>query len=260
MTLLARIETVKVRDDILSIYKNRSGVLATLASLRAGHMTPDAAEALGRLQDAVAGGGGSLQVSDCFRSIADQKRARGKYENWLAAGKPSRKSSTYDKKTMKAAFVSRPGRSFHCTGRSVDLAHMRAAPDSVPRSQKLDWLWERAKPLGWRPIIKSPDEGKSEAWHFDYLGPWAPVLDRIGYAQTAICGVLDLGLGADVFARAEERWIQAQLHRAGQDVGDVDGYLGTKTKAGLATFGLSLDGRREDLEKVLMALPSAGGW
>ena len=257
MTLPARTKLVRVRSDILSIYKNRSGVLAPLAGLRAGYLVQEAADALAALHDACAADGGTLRVSDCLRSIEDQAKARKKYENWLAAGKPSRGSSAFDAKTMKAAFVSRPGRSFHCTGRAVDLAHMQAAPDSVAQNLKLDWLWERAKPLGWRPIIKTADEGKSEAWHFDFLGPWAPVLDRIGYEQTAICGVLDLGLGEDVFARAEERWIQAQLHRVGQDVGDVDGYLGKNTYAGLVNVNLTADMPRSAVLEALAAMPSA---
>ena len=257
MPLPTRTKLVRVRSDILSIYKNRSGALAPLAGLRAGYLVQEAADALAALHDACAADGGTLRVSDCLRTVADQAEARKKYENWLTAGKPKSSSSSFNSKTMKAAFVSRPGRSFHCTGRAVDLAHMQAAPDSVPQNLKLDWLWERAKPLGWRPIIKTADEGKSEAWHFDFLGPWAPVLDRIGYEQTAICGVLDLGLGEDVFARAEERWIQAQLHRVGQDVGDVDGYLGKMTRGGLAAVGLSLDGDRAALLTALCEMPSA---
>ena len=255
MALPVRISTVKVRDDILSIYKLRSGALAPLSGLRAGCLVPDAANALAALHDACAAGGGTLRVSDCFRSIADQKAARAKYDAWVAAGKPKRSSSAFNSKTMKAAFTSKPGRSFHCTGRSVDLDHMNAAPASVPRDQKLDWLWERAKPLGWRPIIKTANEGQSEAWHFDWMGEWLPVFERIGYNEAAMCGVLDLGLGADCFARAEERWVQAQLHRAGADVGTVDGYLGAKTKAGLATFDLTLGS--SGLYEALAALPSA---
>jgi D-alanyl-D-alanine dipeptidase len=257
MALPARTQIVKVRRDILSIYKNRSGALAPLSGLRAGSLVPAAADALAALHDACAADGGTLRVSDCFRSIEDQKKARAKYDNWVAAGKPKRSSDSFNSKTMKAAYTSLPGRSFHCTGRSVDVDHMNAAPSDVPRDKKLDWLWERAKPLGWRPVIKTADEGKSEAWHFDFMGEWAPVFDRIGYNETAMCGVLDLGLGADVFSRAEERWIQAQLHRIGQDVGTVDGYLGANTKSGLAAIGLSLSADREALMAALATMASA---
>lgn len=239
MSLPVRTSVIRVRSDLLSIYKKKSGALAPLAGLKMGYLTPDAAQALADLCDAIEADGGTLGVSDCFRSVADQAKARKKYDNWVRAGKPSRKSSSFDSKTMKAAFTSRPGRSFHCGGRAVDLDHMRAAPTSVPRDKKLDWLWARARPLGWRPVIRAADEGKKEAWHFDFMGEWADTYDRIGYEQTAICTVLDLGIGKGIFTRPWERWVQAQLHRLGHDVGDVDGYHGKTTKAGLEVAKLA---------------------
>ena len=255
MNLPTRRAVVRVRSDILTIYKNKNGSLAPLAGLRGGYLVPRAAEALARLHDVVAADGGTLRVSDCFRSVADQAAARAKYERWLAAGKPRTAAAGLDA-TMKTAFCARPGRSFHCAGRAVDLDHMGAAPPSVPKAQRLDWLWARAIPLGWRPVIKEADEGAKEAWHFDFMGPWLPVYERIGYEAAAICAVLDLGIGADVFDRADERWIQAQLQRVGQDVGDVDGYIGRKTRVALGALGL--DGLLDsEVHAALAAMPSA---
>lgn len=238
MGLPVRTEVIRVRSDILSIYKNRKGKLAPLSGLKMGYLTLDAATALAALHDVVEADGGTLAVSDCLRSVAEQAKARQKYDNWVKAGKPKSSSDDFDKATMKAAFTSRPGRSFHCGGRAVDLDHMNAAPASVPRDQKLDWLWERAKPLGWRPVIKKADEGKREAWHFDFMGEWAETYGRIGYEQTAICATLDLGIGKGIFTRPWERWVQAQLHRRGFDVGDVDGYHGPATRKGLKSAKL----------------------
>tara|TARA_Y100000310_G_C20504000_1_gene725472 strand:- start:16 stop:732 length:717 start_codon:yes stop_codon:yes gene_type:complete len=234
-------------------------------------MVPDAAAALLQLHARVDELGGTLFVSDCYRSPEVQGKARKKYERWLAAGKPSPRSAEYDKTTMKGAFVSRPGRSNHNAGRAVDLDHMHAAPDDVPRNEKLDWLWDVAIPLGWKPIIKSPREGQSEAWHFDFLGPWQVVRDRLDYGQTAMCGVLDHGGGEDLYDRAWERWVQAQIHRAGPDIGDVDGWFGRMTKAGADALGIEylfapkythhrvfLPAEREALEAALIALPSVG--
>ena len=233
MELPVRTKLVRVHPNIQSIYKARSGGLAPLAGLKAGRMVPDAAEALWLLHEACEG---RLGISDCLRSVDKQAQTRKKYERWLAAGKPT--GAAFNSKTMKAAFVARPGRSFHCGGRAIDVDHMAAAPEEVPRSLKLDWLWEQAIPLGWRPVIRAAKEGAKEAWHFDYMGEWSDTYDRIGYEQTAICTVLDLGIGKGVFSRPWERWVQAQLHRLGQDVGDVDGYLGKRSLAGLAALNL----------------------
>ena len=257
MALPARTPLVSVDTSILSYYENRSGSRTPLHELNGGQMTPDAAAALLALSKACAAKGGSLLITDCFRSVAFQAKTRKRYENWLAAGKPSPRTAAYDKKTMKAAFVSRPGRSFHNSGRAVDIAHMLAAPDDVPRNEKLDWLWDVAKPLGWAPIIKDPREGQSEAWHFDFRGPWQGTFDRLGYGQGAMCGVLDLGLGEDVYPRAWERWVQAQIHRAGHDIGDVDGYWGRMTKAGAESLGVALDASREQIAAALMEAPDA---
>jgi len=256
MPLPTRTTLVAVDESILSYYE-RDGERIPLWALRGGQMTPDAAAALLALSKSCAENGGQLLISDCFRSVEFQAKTRKKYENWLAAGKPSRRSAEYDKKTMKGAFVSRPGRSFHNCGRAVDIAHMLAAPDDVPKDQKLDWLWDVAKPLGWAPIIKDPREGQSEAWHFDWRGPWQPVYERLGYAQTAMCGVLDLGLGEDVYARAWQRWVQAQIHRGGHDIGDVDGYWGKLTEAGAEALDIDLGLARDVLADALCALPSS---
>ena len=270
MELPTRTRLVSVHPEILSYYKTRKGDRAPLHTLRGGKLTPDAAEALYKLHLGVKEAGGELLVSDCYRSPEVQGKARKKYENWVAAGKPKRSSDEYDKATMKGAFVSRPGRSNHNAGRAVDVAHMLAAPDDVPRKEKLDWLWDIAIPIGWRPIIKSPREGQSEAWHFDFMGPWSIVRDRLDYGQTAMAGVLDSGGGKGLYARPWERWVQAQIHRVGAvDIGDIDGHLGKMTLVGIKALDLVslfdpeyshhrvfLPEEREAVEAALMALPT----
>lgn len=258
MTLPARVQLVAVDPEILSYYKGADGRRLPLASLAGGKLTPDAAEALLELHRVVARDGGTLFVTDAYRDVATQGAARLKYENWLAAGKPLAGTSAFDPKTMKAAFVARPGKSFHSGGRAVDLAHMAAAPADVPRALKLDWLWERARPLGFQPIIKAPDEGATEAWHFDRRGPWAHVYDALGYEQAAMCATLDIGEGEGLFAKPWERWVQAQMWRAGVDLGDVDGHWGKRTYAAAAHLGLKITTRREALAAALSALPDAG--
>ena len=272
MEIPTRTPLVKVPASIQSYYKDKNGNRIPLHKLSGGKLVPEASLALFGLHARVSELGGTLLVTDSYRSAEVQGKARKKYETWVAAGKPSPRTADYDKKTMKGAFVSRPGRSNHNAGRAVDLAHMLAAPEDVPRNEKLDWLWEAAIPLGWRPIIKSPNESQSEAWHFDFWGELAHVRDRLDYGQSAMVGVLDIGKGKGLYDRLWERWVQAQLHRIGPDVGDVDGYLGKLTKAGIEELGL-LDlfapryaiGRvftpleRKAVEAALMALPSWTG-
>jgi len=249
MPLPQRVVPVVVSPVILSYYKGRDGERKPLAQLRGGRATPDLAVALLALHERCDADGGSLLITDCYRDVGVQGGARKKYERWVADGKPK----PPDPKIHKAAFVARPGRSFHSAARAIDAAHMLAAPESVPRNLKLDWLWERAKPLGFTPVIKTPDEGAKEAWHFDFRGPWAHVYDHLGYAQTAMCATLDIGEGARLFARARNRWVQAQLWRAGANIGDVDGYPGKRTKAAAKRLDVDLGD-----EAALMRLPDAG--
>lgn len=250
-TLPQRLQLVPVDQKIQSYYGKR-GPLATLPM---GRLAPDAAAALALLDAQIRAAGGQLLITDCFRSLAEQAAARAKYERWLAAGKPSARSAAFDSKTMKASFVARPGKSGHNGGRAVDIAHMLVAPHGIPKNQKLDWLWEHAKACGWTPVIRTADEGASEAWHFDFLGPWAHVREHLGYEAAALCAFLDIGAGDGLFPRAYNRWVQAQLWRAGVDVGDIDGYVGKRTKRGAALVGVNLDAEPAAVEAALMALP-----
>lgn len=255
MQLPQRVTPVPVDPQVLSYYKGSSGGRLPLASLAGGKLTPDAAEALLLLHLAVAHDGGTLFVTDAYRNVAVQGAARQKYENWLAAGKPQPGTSAWNAASMKAAFVARPGKSFHSGARAVDLAHMAAAPADVPRALKLDWLWERARPLGFQPILKAPDEGAPEAWHFDLDGPWKATRDHLGYEQAAMCATLDIGEGEGLFALPWERWVQAQMWRAGVDLGDVDGHWGGRTHDAARHLGLLLDAPKEALGAALAALP-----
>lgn len=132
---------------------------------------------------------------------------------------------------MKAAFVAAPGRSMHNAGCAVDvhLAMLRF-PGARPEEQ-LDRLWEIAEPLGWSPVIRRPDESASEAWHFDFWGPLAPVRDRLGYEQAALCGAILVGHGDLASFSA---LVQALLVVSGFEIGQIDGVAGPRTLAALA--------------------------
>ena len=178
--------------------------------------------------------GGDLRITDLFRSTDTQREARAKYDRWVAAGKPSPGSAGWNAATMKNAFVAIPGRSWHNAARAIDV-HIEALRfPGVPHDKQLDRLWELAIPIGWRPIIKAPDEGASESWHFDFYGPWQRVVDRRGHEQAAIAAAQDLANGE---LPGEALRLQGGLHRAGYDVGTIDGIVGTNTIAALTASG-----------------------
>lgn len=235
---MAVVKLVPVDASIASSY-DKSGKTGgpranciPLAKLgKAGIAHPEMAPALKALSDAVTQAGGDFRITECHRDLAVQTAARQKYDNWVKAGKPKPGSAGWNASTMKSAFVASPGRSGHNAGRSIDV-HIDALKfPGVARDKQLDKLWEIAKPLGWSPIIKAPDEGASESWHFDFHGELAGVMARLGYEQWALCGALMVGHGD---LQGFPAVAQALLCRAGFDIGKIDGAIGPKSIAAIA--------------------------
>ena len=258
MSIPQRTQLVPLPPCIKSSYpigSPRSKLLA-VASLPNGAdlVPPDVRDAIVALHEAVSIDQGDFRVTDCRRDVPQQAAARKKYENWLAAGKPAKGSPGYKKSSMKPDFVSKPGFSWHNAGRAVDLDLGNLNFVGVPADLQLDKLWVLAKKIGWRPVIKAADEGASEAWHFDYMGEWEPVYDRLGYKDAAMCACLDIGVAA--YGRDKERLIQAQLQRAGYDIGEIDGWIGARTHRGIEQAGLELKQVLAD-PSLLFVLPSS---
>ena len=234
------IPLVPVDPSIASSY-DRAGktggpraALTPLVNLgRAGIAVPEVARALLALSNAVAAAGGDFRVTELHRDVGVQQAARTRYDNWVRAGKPPASSPAFNSKTMKAAFVAMPGRSFHNAGRAIDVHIGALTFPGVPADKQLDRLWDIAKPLGWSPVIKAASEGASEAWHFDFYGEIAGVLRRLGYEEAAKCGAILVGHSGDcqTFPHA----VQALLQRAGFDIGKIDGDVGPKTLGALAS-------------------------
>lgn len=228
---------------------------------KAGIAHPEMAPALKALSDEVTKAGGDLRITECHRDIAVQQNARNKYDNWVKAGKPKPGTANWNGNTMKNAFVAAPGRSGHNAGRSIDVHLSELKFPGVPANKQLDRLWEIAIPLGWEPIIKSADEGASEAWHFDFPGELKGVKDRLGYEQWALCGALLVGHGD---LQGYEAVTQALLCRAGYDIGKIDGAPGAKTRAALMqALGLSetdvkakIAAKDESIWPKLLSLPA----
>lgn len=237
---MSRTALVEVDGRLLSSYGAAGtshtlprDALRPLRALRAGRATADTAEALYALHEAVSAAGGDLRITDLWRSVATQQEARERYERWIFAGRPKPGSSGFDSRTMKADLVAKPGRSYHNAGRAIDVHLAALRFPGVAADRQLDALWELARPIGWTPILRSPEERVSEAWHFDYFGPWARVRARVGYEQGAIAAAADVGNGEPVPAYQ----VQGGLHRAGYSVGEIDGDIGPKTRAGLRASG-----------------------
>lgn len=264
----APVALVPVSPDILSSYGKdgktggpRSN-LQVLAKTKMGIAHPEVAPALLALHHAVTKAGGDFRVTELHRDAAVQLAARKKYENWLAAGKPARTSPAYNAATMKSDFVAPSGKSMHNGGRAIDYHVGMTNFPGVPKDKQLDRMWELCKPLGWRPIIKAPDEGASESWHLDYWGELTGVYDRLGYDQGALCGALLVGHAGEW--QTYERVVQALLQRAGFAIGELDGAIGPKTLGALATaLGVTPDvaknkvsAKDESFFAALLALPA----
>lgn len=261
---------VPVDPSIASSYDKAGktgGPRATLTPLlklaKAGIAVPEVAHALLNLSNAVQAAGGDFRVTELHRDVGVQQAARAKYDNWVKAGKPPASSPAYNSKNMKAAFVAMPGRSFHNAGRAIDVHIGLLKFPGVPADRQLDKLWEVAKSLGWSPIIKAPNEGESEAWHFDYYGEIAGVLRRLGYEEAAKCGAILVGHSGD--CQTFPHTVQALLQRAGFDIGKIDGDIGPKTLNALTVaLGLQtpdaaknvVSAKDESVYAKLLALPA----
>lgn len=256
----ARVKLVQPDRTILSSYPLNAdrSELVPLADTREGWLTPDAADALLGLHEAVTALGGDLRITSAFRTLAVQQEARAKFLAWMNAGRPPPGSERFDAKTMKPVFVAAPGNSFHNAGRAIDIDVASLRFPGVAADKQLDVFWKVAAELGWRPVISKPDERAAESWHFDFMGPWRPVYARLlaaqtastqgkAYAMTAHAACTDIGeYGA--LARPVERAVQAQLHRAGYNPGVIDGLLGNKTLAALDEAAMRVQGLTRSLE------------
>ena len=190
--MYAPVPLVTVDASILSSYgkTGTGGPRAELTPLyklgKAGVCVEEVTLATKKLNDACLAAGADFRITEMHRDVGVQALARAKYERWDAAGRPKPGTAAFNTKTMKAAYVALPGRSGHNAGRSIDVDTGKLVFPSVASNLQLDKLWEIAKALGWRPVIKEAKEGSSESWHLDYPGELSGVMTRLGYEQWAI--------------------------------------------------------------------------
>ena len=236
MTIPARTELVYPDRSLWSSYTGRkSGKPLRLVEMGESARAPvDFCAELLELDRAVRARGGALRITSLGRSFAHSDDAHKRYV--LGHG----------------PYAKRGGYSIHNGHRSID-ADLQALCFPVEADDQLDELWRAAEDAGgyFVPIIASPNEKQDEAWHFDGLGEWRHVYERLGPDQTAVACCLDVGIGG--YGQDLARMLQANLHRCGQDVGAIDGDLGRKTRAGLSSLGLSPDITDP---RLLFSLPS----
>ena len=196
-------------------------------------LTPDTFEATKLLEQQIKAVGGIFVLNTCFRSWAKQQSL----------------VDLHKKDSVKNAFAAPPGGSYHQAGRSLDVNIKTLNFPGVVKEKWLEKLWAIALPLGFRPIINSPDMNESEAWHFDFLGPWKAVRDKVGNVEAAKCAILDVGNWNpnETPQKIRNMFIQAQLLRLGHyEIGKVDGSIGPKSLKAIKDLGIV----ESDLDKV----------
>lgn len=186
-----------------------------------------------------------LVLSDLYRTYEMQLQAHLEY----LTGK-------------KRAYSPPPGGSMHEAGRAFDLEL-----DEIRRIT-LATFWEVAERYGVAPIIDTPSSGKDEAWHFDCRGSHGRVYDyyRAGhgdnfgspYRAMAASAIVSTGQKVDDLGEDPvPGYIQSGLIRLGQEIGDMDGRIGPRSRAGLEALAIDpaapLDAIAEAVERRLQA-------
>ncbi|MBM3393885.1 MAG: hypothetical protein FJY37_04475 [Betaproteobacteria bacterium] len=208
---------------IRSIYKNRNGENVNLPS-RNGQGTPDMRAALRRIDRDVKAAGGLFQLSDLYRTYEMQLQAHMDYV--------SRKKSAYSPP---------PGGSMHESGRAFDV-------DITSLKMTLEAFWKIAAKHGVVPIIDRPSTSIKECWHFECRG--SHDLVRQYYlagkgknmkASEAIAAsaIVCTGVQVNRFKNQTGAMTQSALIRLGQDIGDLDGAVGKRSKAAIGALGIT---------------------
>lgn len=189
---------------------------------------------------------GQFKLNSIFRSWTKQQELRTRYENY------EKLSAEEKKKVPFVPLAAFPGGSFHMAGRAIDVSIKDLNFKDTYQADQLKKFWDIAIPLGFRPIIDKPDSTLSEAWHFDYCGPWDNVRTKFGYSLAAKCAILDIGNWnpKESESKVKSMFVQAQLLRLDYNIGEVDGVLGTKSKQALAKEKLE----KSNLDEIILKL------
>lgn len=121
--------------------------------------------------------------------------------------------------------------------------HFRLQRSDRSEQESLNAAWACAVPLGFTPKDRWPRPSTtSEVFYF--FGPWSSVNERLlsegrGHlAWPSVCIAAQCDVGVWQGDKETERFVQAQLHRVGKNVGPIDGVIGKRTQAAIASLGL----------------------
>jgi len=127
----------------------------------------------------------------------------------------------------------------------------------------LNALWAHAVPLGFTPWLRYPQVTAHDHRVLHFFGPWQRLFDSLiseGQGQLAwssVCAAAQCDVGTWKGDKAEGRFIQAQLHRAGFPCGPVDGAVGPATVAAIRAAGLGAFSSQQLLERLKSLEPPA---
>jgi len=133
------------------------------------------------------------------------------------------------------------------SGREVSLSLIfkeDEVPSDVAKAHEIATLWALAIPCGFTPYQRYPTPNSSHDDLFHCFGPWQILYDHLvseGRGEEAwpsLCAAAQSDVGAWQGERKVERFIQAQLHRVGVNVGPIDGQVAHRTLTGLKRLGL----------------------
>jgi len=191
----------------------------SLVHARGGSITADTAEALRQLEMRCADRGNlRLLVKTVPLGGVDDLQWRERFSEW----------------SMKH------------TGRWVNLVLEFDEPEVEKEKEAmhaLAVLWALAIPCGFTPQQRYPILTLGESI-FHCLGPWQILYDHLmgeGRGEEAwpsMCAAAQADVGTWKGDRATERFVQAQLHRVGVNVGPIDGQLAHRSLTGLKRLGL----------------------
>jgi hypothetical protein len=221
---------------IPSIYM--SGTTRLDLPSRMAKCTPDVKKAIFAIKAELVRQGGDLILSDLFRSYDMQFQSHKDYVM-----------------KKKKAFSPPPGGSFHEAGRAFDM-------DLAAMKVTLKKFWEIAAPFSFFPIIATPKAGVSESWHFDNRGSHKMVYDYYAsgkagnmpaYTAAAASAIVSIGVHVDQFGNNQKpAFIQSALIRLGQNIGNLDGDIGPRSKSALSALGINSN----DLDAAAIAIES----
>jgi hypothetical protein len=191
----------------------------SLVHARGGSITADAAEALRQLEVRCAERGNlRLLVQTVPLGGADDLKWKERFSEW----------------SMKH------------TGRWLDLDLAFDEPEvdeGAEKAHRLAVLWALAIPCGFTPMQRYPIPTE-DSRTFHCLGPWQILYDHLmgeGRGEEAwpsMCAAAQCDVGTWKGDRVTERFVQAQLHRVGVNVGPIDGQLAHRSLTGLKRLGL----------------------